>query len=188
MAPMGRRAVKVMTPILACRRRQAPGARQHGFTLLELLVVMTLILVAAGVILPNLGTTDNSTFNVQLRRAVATLTYVRRIAIVEATPQVASFHVLDSTSADYRERQRALDQNGSTANWSSEELGLRFQYEQNQPPESVDSIDITFFPQGGSTGGVLTFSLGERSARIRVDPITGRIALAIGSEDFDEAI
>ena len=182
MAPTGRRAGKAMTPT------SKTEIRARGFTLLELLVVLALVLVATTLILPNLGTTDNAAFNAQLRRAVVTLTHARRLAIVEATPQVASFHVLDPDSADYGARLQALDGNSSSANWVAGEVALRFQYEANQPAEAADSVDITFFPQGGSTGGVLTLMLGERSARIRVDPITGRIATALGAEDFDDAI
>jgi general secretion pathway protein H len=182
MVPTGPRAGKAMTPT------SKTELRTRGFTLLELLVVLALVLVASALVLPNLATTDNATFNAQLRRAVATLTHARRLAIVEATPQVASFHVLDSDSADHEARLQAMAANGSSANWIAGELALRFQYEVDQTPAAVESIDITFFPQGGSTGGVLTLTLGERSARIRVDPITGRIATAIGGEDFKDAI
>jgi general secretion pathway protein H len=182
------RAVKMMTLTSTGNTRQNSRLGQRGFTLLELLVVMTLIVIVGALILPNLATTDNSAFNAQLRRAVATLTYARRVAIVESSPQMASFHVLDPGSADYAARLQALADNGSSANWTGAGIDLRFQYEAGEPAAAVDSIDITFFPQGGSTGGVLTLSLGERSARIRVDPITGRIATALGSEDFDDAI
>lgn len=188
MVPMAPRAVKMMTPISKNKPYRNSSASHRGFTLLELLVVMTLIVIVGALILPNLATTDNSIFNAQLRRAVAALSYARRVAIVESSPQIASFHVLDPDSADYNSRLQELAENGSTANWTGAGMGLRFQYEAGERDEAVDSIDITFFPQGGSTGGVLTLSLGERSARIRVDPITGRIATALGGEDFDDAI
>jgi len=178
-----------MTPTSADKQpvQRASIPNQQGFTLLELLVVLALILLASGLILPNLNLGDNSLFNSELRQAVATLRYARRLAIVEAAPRVASFQTLDPDSPDYAERLQALQQVPGAANWRSERLGLQFQYGPQEAAETVDLADISFFPEGGSSGGVLTFSLGARAARVVVDPITGRIATALDGEEPDEA-
>jgi general secretion pathway protein H len=170
-----------MTPTSADKRRQG------GFTLLELLIVLALILLASGLILPKLNLGDNSLFNTELRQAVATLRYARRLAIVDAAPRVASFHSLDPDSPDYAERLQVQQQAPGAATWRSERLGLQFQYGPQEPADSVVRADISFFPEGGSSGGVLTFSLGARVARVVVDPITGRIATALDGEEPDEA-
>ncbi len=168
-----------MTPILDGK------IRQTGFTLLELLVVVSIILIAIGLVVPNLGTLDNSTFNAQIRNAVASLTYTRRIAIVEAQPKTAAFFVLDPESPDYAELREQAEDKSLDATWSSELLKLRYQADPNQPDEETERVNITFFPQGGSTGGVLNFAMENRTAMIRVDPITGRIATAYNGDEPD---
>ena len=171
-----------MTPISDA----SPAVAQTGFTLLELLVVVSIILIAIGLVIPNLGALDNSAFNAQVRSAVASLTYTRRIAIVEAQPKTAAFFVLDPDSPDYDQlREQAADKS-LDASWSSELLELRYQADPNQPDEEVAHVDITFFPQGGSTGGVLNFAMKDRTAMIRIDPITGRIATAFNGEEPDK--
>ena len=37
-------------------------------------------------------------------------------------------------------------------------------------------IEITFFPEGGSTGGKLMLALDERHATIEINPFTGRVS------------
>jgi type II secretion system protein H len=169
----------MMTPISDARSK----ASQAGFTLLELMIVASIIVLAVGLVIPNLGTLDNSTFNAEMRNAVASLTYTRRIAIVEATPKTAEFFVLDPESKDYDELREQAEDTSLDASWSSERVKLRYQPDANQPDEEVEHVEITFFPQGGSTGGVLNFAMNNRTAMIRIDPITGRIATAFNGEE-----
>lgn len=172
----------MMTPISDAR----PKAAQAGFTLLELLVVATIIALAVGLAIPALNTLDSGTFNAQVRGAVASLTYTRRVAIVEASPKTAEFFALDPESPDYEELREQADGQGRNASWSSEVLKLRYQPDPNQPDKEVEHVAITFFPQGGSTGGVLNFVMNDRTAMIRVDPITGRIATAFNGEEPEQ--
>jgi general secretion pathway protein H len=166
------------------------GGRVRGFTLLELLIVLTLIGLALGLTIPTLTGSDNATFRGEVRKAVAVLTYARRAAIVEAMPWTAAMQALDPESPDYAFDKEALDQKldePATTRWISEVVRFDFQLDENARSDAVESVDFTFFPQGGSTGGVLTLSRAAQSARVRVDPITGRIATAYGNEDFDDA-
>ena len=64
--------------------------RHAGFTLLELLVVLSIIAIATGLIVPNVAITDNGAFNAEIRRAASALTYARRMAIVKGAPQTRS--------------------------------------------------------------------------------------------------
>jgi type II secretion system protein H len=168
-----------MTPISNARRKVS----QAGFTLLELLVVASIIVIAVGLVIPNLNNLDNNTFNAEMRNAVAALTYTRRIAIVEATPKTAEFFALDPESPDYDELREQADDKRRDGGWSSEVVKLSYQPDPNQPDEETDHIEITFFPQGGSTGGVLNFAMNNRTAMIRIDPVTGRIATAFNGEE-----
>jgi general secretion pathway protein H len=183
-----------MTPISRTentRRRRHGLGRARGFTLLELLIVLTVIGLALGLTIPTLTGGDRGSFRGEVRRAVATLNYARRAATVEATPWTASMQALDPENPDYAERKTALEQEAeppATTRWISEAVALGFQLDENENSETVEVVEFTFFPQGGSTGGILTLSRAAQSARVRVDPITGRIATAYGTEDFDEPL
>jgi general secretion pathway protein H len=170
-----------MTPISNYKRQ-----RSRGFTLLELLIVLSIIAIGTGLIVPNLGITDNAAFNAEVRSAASALTYARRMAIVKGTPQTTTLFALDPEASDYEERLIEANALKSETRWLSEDLELSFQNEVEPDPATVDKMSVTFFPQGGSTGGLLGFSSDERMAVIRVDAITGRIDTAYNGEELDE--
>ncbi len=176
-----------MTPTSAVERPlRHTRAAAAGFTLLELLVVLALILIGAGLIVPNIATTATSAFNADLRQAVAILKYARRVAIVEGSPQVARFIALDARSDDFDQQRAAWQRNRTPSDWVSDHISLQFRSEMNQQGEDRSEMEVVFFPQGGSTGGVLAFSADELHGEIRIDPITGRIAAAYNGEQLDE--
>lgn len=158
------------------------NAKQSGFTLLEMLVVLAIIAIATGLLMPNLAITDNAAFNAEIRKAVATLNYAKRMAIVQAMPAIAEFRSEDSEPAAVTEP--AEDQNDRNSFWFSEQINLGFQTEFERVPQATPTISLTFFPQGGSTGGTLFFTQNQRQAMIRVDPITGRIETAYSGEEL----
>jgi general secretion pathway protein H len=168
--------------------RIKPGKLQPsaGFTLLELLIVLSIIAIGTGLIVPNLAITDNSAFNAQVRHAASALTYARRMAIVKGAPQTTTLFALDPDASDYAERLDEANALNNEARWVSEDLDLSFQSELEPDPADVDKMSVTFFPQGGSTGGLLGFSNDERVAMIRVDAITGRIDTAYIGEELDD--
>ncbi len=160
------------------------NVEQRGFTLLELLVVLAIIVLGVGLIAPNIGLTDNSAFTADVRQAAATLSYARRLAIVQATPVTAELHSgpEQATADDAAPLSEELQQR----HWRSEFTRLRYQDDVQPEPEEVQDVAITFFPQGGSTGGTLHFSRNQRSAVIRVSPVTGRIRVAWDGEAPDD--
>ncbi len=184
--------VKAMPRILVVDRQaqQQPrllsATRQRGFTLLELMVVLAIILIAAGLIIPNLGSLDTKKFDAEIRQAVAILKYARRIAVVEGVPVTTRFIALDAKQPDFALKREQLMAKRKATDWISDKLTLKFRTEINQPEEKKDAVEFSFFPQGGSTGGVLMFSLDTLSAQIRVDPITGRITAAYHGDALKE--
>jgi hypothetical protein len=42
---------------------------------------------------------------------------------------------------------------------------------------------LRFFPNGGNSGETITLSDGERSYRLRLDWLTGRVAISEGARD-----
>ncbi len=174
---MVRRAVRVMT--------LTSSVEQRGFTLLELLVVLSIIVLGIGLIAPNVGLTDNSAFTADVRKAAATLSYARRLAMVQATPVTAQLHS-GAEDAAAAESSATLSVEQQQRHWRSELVQLSYQDDIQPNPERVDDIAITFFPQGGSTGGTVYFSRNQRSAVIRVSSVTGRIRVAWDGEESDD--
>lgn len=166
---------------------QSRSTAAKGFTLLELLIVLSIIAIATGLIVPNLAITDNAAFNADVRRAAGALTYARRMAIVKGAPQSAALYALDPDAPDYDDLLAEANANDGSARWASDDIELEYQSELAPFAETLDKIIVTFFPQGGSTGGLLTFKRDDRSALIRVNAITGRIDTAYNGEELDDA-
>ena len=180
-------AVRVMTrtsfsrrPITICR-----PASERGFTLLEILLVLSIIVLASVLVVPNFGSLDARTYSVQLRHVNALLRYARRNAIITGRPVsarlYASSHGLEnSTLATAGELARAQEQRAGPlqapqASWKSDGIALSFEDSTERLTEVERFIDVTFYPEGGSSGGTLVFSRDDRHTRVVIDPFTGRI-------------
>lgn len=162
-----------MTPILGSR---APlpyfrRSRCSGFTLLELMLVLTIIGMASILIFPNVGNLDARTFNVQVRQASTLLNFARRNAVVRGQPSTVRFYA----ESDVMEED-AIPNPNLVGSWESEGITLSFVDITAQETEVDESIDVTFFPEGGSTGGTLLLAFEEQQVQILIDPFTGRIS------------
>ena len=150
-----------------------------GFTLLELLVVMTIIGMMAVLIIPNLRTGQATLLRAQVREAIAVLKYARRSAIVEGKQKTVTFHegkeVDNSVS---KTRQGHWVSRGATLQWGEEG-----DEEDSDTNSETASYQITFYPEGGNSGGVLTLSHLKYKTKISVDPMTGKIELENLYED-----
>ncbi len=138
--------------------------------------MLTIIAMASIFVVPNLGGFEARTFNSQLRQANSLLNYARRTAVVSGQASTVSFSVL---SAEERERQERDDEHTSISNivaqWNGPGIELRFRDSTDREIEIDASTEVTFYPEGGSTGGVLLFAQAEQIGAIDVDPFTGRI-------------
>jgi general secretion pathway protein H len=188
MVLTGCRAAKVMTPISEVNpfSPKIAGKSQRGFTLLELLVVLSIILLASAIVIPNITSTDSNLLIAQVRQTANAFNYARRIAIVEGAPQVATLIQLDPLAPDYPEIRGEVVQRATIPVLEQFDAEITFQTDINEEPEVLDVIQIEFFPQGGSTGGILHFTLDDLTASIRIDPITGKITIRRPGEEFDD--
>ena len=166
-------AVMVMTLTSGC----SPPARLHdrqavyaGFTLLEVLLVLGIISLASLLLIPRIGSLEARTFSVQVGEVVNLLNHVRREAILRGRPGRLRLIAEDTNATLQADGPEVL------ASWHSGELGLRFLDSTDRRIEVEGSIDITFFPAGGSTGGTLLLAQGPQQARISIDPFSGRIS------------
>lgn len=175
MAPMGKKAAKVMTPILTARPPKHLGASCQpatiaGFTLLEILLVLALIGTASLIVIPNVGSLDSRSFNVEVRQAHTLLNYARRTAVVRGLPSSVTFYTLQDPDETLPPAART-----SVGTWQSELTEIRYENSTEQTVDLDESLEIVFYPEGGSTGGRLLFARDEREAAIAVDPFTGRV-------------
>ena len=177
-----------MTPILAAEHVQLklPPAIARGFTLLELLVVLSIIILATAVVIPSITGTESNLLNAQVRQTAAAFNYARRIAIVKGSPQLATLIQMDEDDPEYPEIHGEIVQRATIPPLEKYDARISFQADINEDPEVLDVIEVSFFPEGGSTGGILNFTLDDLEASIRIDPMTGRIAIRYPGEEFED--
>lgn len=176
-----------MMPILACKKtslgQQDKGLSQQtqksprsmaGFTLLEMMLVLAILALASVLVVPNLTGLEARTYSAQIRQASSLLNYARRIAVVSGQPATASFFVkADDSRSDGA--GKIANNVEAVGRWDSSGAALKFTDSTDREIEVEEKIDITFFPEGGSTGGTLEFSQQQQLTRIIIDPFTGRI-------------
>ena len=156
-----------------------PGSKisHRGFTLLEIMLVLAIIGLASIIVVPNLTGLDARTFSAQVRDATSLLNYARRIAVVNGQPSTATFLVSTQDTED-DDGMRGT----SVGHWTSQDTSVMYSDSTDRTVHIDERIDITFYPEGGSTGGTLTLQHDDRSVRIEVDPFTGRVT-AFPEED-----
>ncbi len=152
-------------------------ADQDGFTLLEFLLVLTIIGLAGAFIVPRLGDLDTRGFNVEVREATNLLNQARRNAIVSGNPATVSFlPESEDEPLDYRVPVF------SAGVFEARDIELHFLDSAGQRETVEEPLEVTFFPEGGSTGGALLLLRGDRSASIEINPVTGRMETAYDEE------
>jgi general secretion pathway protein H len=160
-----------------------------GFTLLELIIVMAIIGMIAGLVIPHIGSGQQTLLKAQMREAVAVLNYARRAAIVEGKQKVASFYAGKENSAT------KLSPKNSPIQWVSQGITLQWgekstadkttDPDKEADPTSESVYQFTFYPEGGSSGGEIILSYLEHKAVIRVNPLTGKVEAEIGDENHE---
>ena len=150
-------------------------SRSAGFTLLELLLVLTILGMVSILVVPNLGGLESRSFRAQVHQAVSLLNYSRRIAVVSGQPSTASFFTVEDPRTGTASRN-------SVGRWDSFGTTVRYRDSTDREVEAEDKIEITFYPEGGSTGGILLFSQDSQNLNISVNPFTGRVT----TQDLDE--
>ena len=172
-----------MTPILGYRTAvlsnagQVTPKQQRGFTLLEIILVLAIIATASIMVVPNLGGFEARTFSTQVRQAQSLLNYARRTAVISGQASTVSFNVLPAdelAQADREEEYASLS--NIVAQWNGGGLNLRFRDSTDREIEIEESTEVTFYPEGGSTGGTLLFTQENQAGVIDVDPFTGRVS------------
>ena len=149
----------------------------RGFTLLELVIVLAILAMGSVLVIPNISGMGARTFNAQAREAHSLLNYARRTAVVTGQPATARF-LPDLRDAEaLREAGDAAVRSrlGTDDTWTARDLTLSYRDSTQQVTPVEEFIDITFFPEGGSTGGALILAQDDREVVISIDPFSGKV-------------
>lgn len=148
---------------------RASNGRDHqqGFSLIELLVVLVLLGVMAGIAGPATGRFLNSLeFKKQTAKVMAVMRYARLKAVTEGKALVIT-----------------TEEGSSTVTMSGAVQESRsFDLEEGDTLE-FDPAEIIFFPEGYATPCTIKFSKNERVQKIIIDPMTGLPLLDFSDDD-----
>ncbi len=145
--------------------------RSRGFSLIELLVVLILIGIMAGVTGPAVGRfLDSLTFKKETEKVMAVIRYARLTAISRGR------YLVMTASEGEGDGGTSLTLSGAVDEVKA--LGL-----DEEATLELDPVELVFLPEGYATPGTLTLKSGERSETIVIDPLT---ALPMLEEQEDE--
>lgn len=143
-------------------------ARARGVTLLELLIVLSLMGILVAMVVPMLGGGVSTT---ELKSSARQMAAALRLARSEALATRREHSVL----VDLERRVFRVD-------GDPREIALPRDVELKLFTAQSDLVSdqagaIRFFPDGGSNGGRVTIAAGERKYEVDVDWLTGRVAI-----------
>jgi type II secretion system protein H len=156
-----------------------------GFTLLELLVVIALMSLIAGMVVPRMaGSLDRMNARTAARKVSAALRYARSQAAAEQIPYVAFLDTEENAiriGPLPREEASGFADSNNVSNPAmrsfSPPRGVRFQWvseAENRFSVSKETNEILFFPSGGASGGRIRLSDEDgREYILSVDRLTG---------------
>ena len=156
-----------MTRLVACPVK-TPARREQGVTLLELIIVISLMAILTAVVIPMFGGGVSTT---ELRGSARQIAAGLRTARSEALAQRReTFLVLDVAGKRFK-----VDQDPREHKLPSG-IDLKLFTAQNDLVDATTGA-IRFFPDGGSNGGRITLAAGTRKYEVDVDWLTGRVAI-----------
>ncbi len=142
------------------------GAR--GFTLIEIMVVMAILALMLVLISPTFSTAlPGVSLKAAARTLAGSLRHARSRAIALNQEVVLAIDV---------ESRRYAIVGGRTSGKLPGEGEIRLFTAQSELIDATSGT-IRFFPDGGSTGGGVTFIDGERRYRVLVDWLTGQTSI-----------
>ncbi len=143
-------------------------ARQTGFTLLELLVVLALLAMTYALIPPMFGVGGSTAeLKAGARQVAAGLRKARSQAIVSRGEATLTLDVeARSFLLSGDSKSRKLPQQA--------EIGV---YTAQGEVTDASTAAIRFYPDGSSTGGRVSLAMGERKYLIDVDWLTGQVEI-----------
>jgi general secretion pathway protein H len=151
--------------------RRPPLIAQHGFTLIEMLVVLTIAALIVGLALPRLtGAEEKATLRTAAHEVAAALRTTRSLAMTRG--QTEAF-VINTANGAFRAGQAAQGQLPRGLHLALVTV--------TADQESASQGRIQFFADGSSTGGGVVLASGKTRSQVLVDWLTGRVSIAEGA-------
>jgi len=142
--------------------------RGRGVTMIELLVVITIMGVVAAIVVPRFGGGVSTT---ELKGAARQVASGLRLARSEAmASRQERFVTIDL------EHRRFMVGSDKRAHALPRDVEIKLFTAQNDLVDDKVGA-IRFYPDGGSNGGRVTIFAGERKFEVDVDWLTGRVAI-----------
>ncbi|WP_353570381.1 prepilin-type N-terminal cleavage/methylation domain-containing protein [Candidatus Albibeggiatoa sp. nov. BB20] len=146
----------------------------RGFTLIELMVVMAIIAMAAVLVVPRINASQSTFFQSDVRAALSVLKYGRRMSIIQGKDTTV---VLQSNTQQAPRPLRLKPDH-----WIARSAGLQCQSQsdaedkekQDNEEKKEMTCSITFYPEGGSSGSEILMSFKHYRAKITLNPLTGK--------------
>ena len=163
--------VRVMTPISVSSRNISKCSHfsNAGFTLLEIILVLAIIGLASVLIFPNVGNFESRTFDSQIRQAASLLNFAKRAAVVQGRSASIEIYAVPILQASGPKSPNAVGY------WEFSYGTLRYRDNTDIETEVDEKIEISFYPEGGSSGGTIFFTFEDREARIQINPFSGKV-------------
>ena len=137
---------------------------EPGFTLLELLVVLTVAGMMLAIGVPRLtDTVARARLSATADKVAAQLRLLRSLAMHDGAPRKLT---IDPS-------RHAYSSSGKRYSIPEDEVISFVPFDRSAPP----GTPIEFLPEGGSNGGTLVISAGQRQLGIEIDWLTGRVTV-----------
>ena len=149
--------------------RLTPRGASSGVSLLELLIVLSIMAILAAVVLPLLGGSSVST--AELKSAARQVAAGLRVARSEAL----ATHQETRVVLDLEQRTFRIDRDTRVHALPKPIEVKLFTAQSDLVNDRVGAI--RFFADGGSNGGRVTLAAGSRKYDIDIDWLTGRVAI-----------
>jgi general secretion pathway protein H len=104
------------------------------------------------------------------------LNYARRTAVISGQASTVSFNVLPADEMAQADEEEYASLSNIVAQWNGTGVNLRFRDSTDREIEIEERTEVTFYPEGGSTGGTLLFAQEDQAGVIDVDPFTGSVS------------
>ncbi|HZQ93136.1 MAG TPA: prepilin-type N-terminal cleavage/methylation domain-containing protein [Terriglobales bacterium] len=151
---------------------RAHQSGQRGYTLMELVVVLALVAVAAALVMPSV---TRSFANLELRLAAGSLSNFYAQARTHAIYEARSYSVLRSPEPEAPQTLLLVRDDGKTIQSLTLPAQVQLKLEQSRDAWTRDLPPLHFFPNGTSQRARLELT-NQRGSRVDItlDPLTAR--------------